>query len=222
MNLLGRWRRYENPLQIEAESEEATVTPGAIAAPATLELPSGPYLSSDAHLWDELRRIDLLIRAQTVRWRLTIGTSKPQHLWGMVHVTDAEVNAYLCSPFMPPHQLPTELCTAVEIYWQMAERLAEAIERRLTQRTPPVRLRLSRLQELFSLSPLERDILLVCLLSELDGRYRRLFGYLQDDASRTRPCVELVLQILQPLVSHPESGRTAFDAGAPLLAPVLT
>jgi SpoVK/Ycf46/Vps4 family AAA+-type ATPase len=67
------------------------------------------------------------------------------------------------------------------------------------------------------LSDFERDILLFCLLSELDSRYRRLFGYLQDDASRTRPTVELALQILYPVAREIAAARSAFDAESPLI-----
>src|SRR5262249_53701076 len=154
----------------------------AFLPPPALVLHTGPYGSNDEHLWDELRRIDLLIRAQTVRWRLTIGASKPQHLWGMVHVTDAEVEAYLRSSFVPPHALPDDLERSLADYWRAAEALAQAIQERRAQTPPHIVLRVDQLQHLFALSGLERDILLVCLLPELDARYRRLFGYLQDDA----------------------------------------
>jgi AAA+ superfamily predicted ATPase len=188
--------------------------------PSLPETPSGPYTSSEEHLWDELRRIDLLVRAQTVRWWLTIAASKPQKWWGMVCVTDAEVEAYLSAPFTLPHELPPEVEGVLADYWRAAETLAQAIRVRLEQTPPHIMLRLVRLRELFglSLNSLARDIPLVCLLPELDGRYRRLFGYLQDDASRTRPMVELVLQILHPVAPHPAAGQAVFDAEAPLLA----
>src|SRR5262245_57388284 len=40
------------------------------------------YASSEEHLWDELRRIDQLVRAQTVRWLYTIGQDKDERSWG--------------------------------------------------------------------------------------------------------------------------------------------
>ena len=59
-----------------------------------------------------------------------------------------------------------------------AEVLAHAIRERRAQTPPHVVLRVDQLQYLFDLTGLKRDILLVCLLSELDARYRRLFSYL--------------------------------------------
>jgi AAA+ superfamily predicted ATPase len=188
-----------------------------IPAP-TPDIAGGRYQDSNEHLWDELERIDQLVRAQTLRWQLTVGANKPENLWGMIHVTELEVSAYLNSPFIPPDRLPDELSSALNPFWQGADALAQAIQARREKTPSAVRLRLDRLRTLFELSDLERDILLVCLLPELDARYRRLYGYLQDDASRTRPSVELVLQILYPTMRQPGASRAAFETGSRLLA----
>lgn len=178
---------------------------------------AGPYASSDEHLWEELRRIDLLIRAQTIRWRLTIAATKPEQLWGMVHVTDAEVDAYLRGEFLPPDFLPSSVVDALKPYWQEAHLLGHVISERERATPPQTMLRLELLTLLCRLSSLERDIVLLCLLPELDGRYRRLFGYLQDDVSRTNPTVELLLQILAPVGSELENGRACFASESPLV-----
>ena len=150
------------------------------------------YGDSDEHLGEELARIDQLVRAQTIRWRAQIAAFKPEHLWGMLHVTDAEVDAYLNSPFTPPADTPGPYLEAV------ASRRDE-IDERLAATPVSVPLRLRRLREAFGLSTVEADVLLVCLLAELDGRYRRLYGYLQDDVSQSSPSVELLLDILRPV-----------------------
>jgi hypothetical protein len=176
-----------------------------------------PYTSSHEHLSDELRRIDFLIRAQTVRWRMTIAASKPEQLWGMVHVTDAEIEAYLQSEFVPPGTVPASLVESLKSYWDEANVLDHTIRRRV-EATPDKRtLRLDRLTALYALSNVERDLLLLCLLPELDGRYRRLLGYLQDDVSRTNPSIELLLQVLAPLLSDIEAGRSCFAAESKLV-----
>lgn len=184
------------------------------ADPAASESGVCGYESSRGHLWHEFERIDQLIRAQTVRWRKTIGASKPAEFWGMVHVTESEVEAFLQSAFLPPNTLPVELESSMAEFWRNAESIAKQITERLA-RTRNTTLRLYRLQTLFRLSDAARDVLLICLLPELESRYRRLFGYLQDDASRTQPSIELVLQILHPL-HLPQFGRSLFDMASPL------
>jgi hypothetical protein len=177
----------------------------------------GPYASSDEHLHDELRRIDLLIRAQTIRWQTTIASTKPEQLWGMVHVTDAEVAAYLQSNFVPPGYLPAPLVASLKAYWHEARQLEHTIRERVAATSAETILRLERLTSRCGLSDLERNILLLCLLAEVDGRYRRLLGYLQDDVSRTNPTVELVLQILSPAMNRLETGRSCFAPESKLI-----
>lgn len=208
----------DDAAQTPEQESQANVDPWPTPPAQPARLLSG-YRSSDEHLWDELCRIEELVRAQTIRWRRTIGGAKPDHLWGMVHVTDDEVDSYLHSWCMLPADLPEEIKQDMQPYWEASEQKAREIALRRMLTDPDVRahLRLDQLTELFDLSDMERDILLVCLLPELDGRYRRLYGYLQDDASRTRPTVELALQILYPVAPSIQAGRDAFDARAPLL-----
>jgi hypothetical protein len=55
---------------------------------------------------------------------------------------------------------------------------------------------LGRMAALYGLSPWDVDALLVALAPELDLRYERLYAYLQDDVTRRRPTVSLVLDLL--------------------------
>ena len=58
--------------------------------------------------------------------------------------------------------------------------------------------RLARLARLFHLGAFEQEALLICLAPELDLRYERLYAYLQDDATKRRPTVDLILRLLSP------------------------
>jgi len=68
----------------------------------------------------------------------------------------------------------------------------------------------------FDLSSLEADILLLCLLPELDLKYERIFAYLQDDVTRKRPGVDLALNLFCSDLPSRLQGRSAFLPDAPL------
>jgi SpoVK/Ycf46/Vps4 family AAA+-type ATPase len=72
----------------------------------------------------------------------------------------------------------------------------ELAQRLLDEEVGPVPARLRRLCDLFELDTFEREALLVCLAPDVDLRYERLYAYLQDDVSRRRPTVDLVLRLL--------------------------
>lgn len=176
-----------------------------------------PYRSSAEHLRDELARVDLLVRAQVVRWRQTFGASKAQQMWGMLHVTDEEIDAYLNSAVAPPDRLPESLLKVLRQYWEAEAEVAALIRAALEAAPDDLTLRLRSLASAFALSDVERDLLLLCLLPEIDSRYRRIFGYLQDDASRTKPPVELLLQMVGPRAESLEAAHDLFAPGRTLL-----
>src|SRR5262249_51091010 len=51
------------------------------------------------------------------------------------------------------------------------------------------------LQQWFALSDFDLDAVVIALAPELDLRYERLYGYLQDDVTRRGPTVDLVLNL---------------------------
>ena len=93
---------------------------------------------------------------------------------------------------------------------EISQRKAESIRR-------GVRLRLDELANLFQLAPIEKDTLLICLAPELDLRYERLYAYLQDDVTKKRPSVDLVLNLVAPSFEAKLAGRQHFTPESPLL-----
>ncbi len=68
------------------------------------------------------------------------------------------------------------------------------------------------------LSGFDLDVVLVALAPEVDLRYERLYAYLQDDVTRRRPTVALVLDLLCGSPEERLARRGRFAASAPLLA----
>ena len=81
-----------------------------------------------------------------------------------------------------------------------------------------IELRLDALQQIFQLNSYEIDVLLICLAIELDLRYERLYAYLQDDVTKKKPSVDLVLNLLQLSAAEKLKGLQSFYEHAPLLS----
>ena len=79
-------------------------------------------------------------------------------------------------------------------------------------------LRLPRLAALYGLDAFETDCLLICLLPELELRYERIYAYLQDDVTKKRPSVDLVLSLLSPTLAAKLDARHHLSSHAPLFA----
>lgn len=170
------------------------------------------YPDSAAHLADELARADLLVRAQVEWFRHDLGAVKPGEHWGLPSVPEAEVDRYLAEGSAAVDAKP--LPEAVRSHLVAAEDAAERIAKRVVASTVP--LRLPELVDTFGLDQYERDVLLLCLLSEVDGQYRRLFGYLADNATVTAPTVDLALRAVAPELAGTGWGRPMFAAARPL------
>ncbi|MFN2189371.1 MAG: hypothetical protein ACK2T3_11450, partial [Candidatus Promineifilaceae bacterium] len=59
-----------------------------------------------------------------------------------------------------------------------------------------IELRLDDLRKSFGLTDIEVEILLTAMAPEVDPGYRKIFAYLQDDVTKKRPSVDLILSLL--------------------------
>ena len=63
----------------------------------------------------------------------------------------------------------------------------------------------------------DRAILLIAIAPELDTRYERVYAFLQDDVTRRRPSVDLILNLLCGTAAEKMERRAHFDAASPLV-----
>ncbi|WP_298432645.1 AAA family ATPase [Geobacter sp.] len=174
------------------------------------------YADGLEQITDELRRLDLLIRSRVHSMRG--GGERGQAPFNGLVISDGEVDELLLRPSLDgsdhsgrsPRQeagRPTEL-----------ERIAGTIAaRRAATRLTGVALPLLRLSQLFRLTPFEEQCLIVALAPELDGKYERLYAYLNDDVTRRLPIAGLVLDLLCATPRERIEARRFFDPRAPLL-----
>ncbi|MFB8062159.1 ATP-binding protein, partial [Kitasatospora purpeofusca] len=81
---------------------------------------------------------------------------------------------------------------------------------------PPPGSPLAVLAARFALAPLDLDLLLVALAPDLDSRFERLYGYLNDDLTRRRPTVGLALELCGQRATA--AARFRLAPSAPLVA----
>jgi hypothetical protein len=81
---------------------------------------------------------------------------------------------------------------------------------------PPGPPRLARLSDRFGLSELDAQLLLVALAPDIDARFERLYGYLNDDVTRRRASIGLALELCG--LPAAGGGRFRFAPAAPLVA----
>jgi hypothetical protein len=171
------------------------------------------YADTFEHLDDELARLDLLIalRSDELAYELAEARDPEAQLARIMAVSRDEVDRLLRPSPQPPPREPVSGRTAVAA---AGGRIARRVAASLVAGIP---LGLPRLARALSLDEFETQAVVVCLAPELRRRYDRLYAYLQDDISRKRPSVDLILDLLCVGERERWRARSRFDEGAPLL-----
>lgn len=76
--------------------------------------------------------------------------------------------------------------------------------------------RWARLTDLLSLRRFERAVLLLALASEVDGKYERVFGYLNNDLTRRLPTRDLAIRLFRLFEGDEARCREMLADGSPL------
>jgi AAA+ superfamily predicted ATPase len=148
------------------------------------------------HLYAELARLDVLIRREVQRWQLA--GQDPGDIYRGLYISDDQAEALLAREAGSNcwHQVllePAEMELYCNAYRQASDLVERISHEAHAQGITP---RFERLADVFNLDCADVDILLICLASNFDLRYERLFGYLHDDLTRKRPSVNLILDLL--------------------------
>ncbi len=173
------------------------------------------FASSLQHILAELERIDLMIRTAVSCARQLQG--EIDEFQGL-YIPEYEVDALLSRPAGLPSWITTPGPPAQAEVRAALNQIAISIGRRKAASTHGgIKLRLDELARLFDLTPFDIDALLICLAPEIDLRYERLYAYLQDDVTKKRPSVDLVLNLLSPSFESKLGQRSRFLPQAPLV-----
>jgi ATP-dependent 26S proteasome regulatory subunit len=173
------------------------------------------FRDSTQHLLAELERIDVLIRAQVERARQVYPPAKDE--FQGLYISEQEIDLLLDKPVGLPlwaqGAAPWDSAAVQSATNRMAAQLETRAARSLEQGVP---LRLAHLARLFQLTRFDLDTLLITLAPSLDTAYERLYAYLQDDVTKKRPSVDLVLNLLRATVEEKFQARLYFQPDHPL------
>ncbi|MFD7425594.1 ATP-binding protein [Streptomyces sp. NPDC059818] len=170
-----------------------TADPPVLAAPGPASRPAPDAVSADfsvegEHLWARIRLIEERVRQAVAARRAA--DPDPDDPYRGQYFTPEAITRILDDPGgldVPAHEP-----------WQ-----------------PPPGSVLEGLAVRFCLSPLDLDLLLIAVAPDLDARFERFYGYLNDDLTRRRPTVGLALELCG--LAGATAARFRLAPGAPLV-----
>ena len=143
------------------------------------------------HLAAELRRLDLLIARRIHVFRCSINEIEARAPSAPTYISDQEVDWLL----QRPHDYTVRDDTVELLDAEISAQEELIAHGTLAGEENGVAFPLLRLAQLFDLSWLEYQIVLLCLAPELRRKYDRIYAYLQDDITRKRPSLDLALDL---------------------------
>ncbi len=150
------------------------------------------YEDSFEHIAAELHKLDLLIQLRVMLLRLETQAAQRAQPSGQSYISHEEVDWLLGQNDQRPDEL-----SEIRLLRQQVDTLQSEINRRVSASLQAdTFLALPQLGHFFSLSPFEVQVLIICLAPELDRKYDKLYAYLQDDVTRKKPSVDLILDLL--------------------------
>jgi hypothetical protein len=160
--------------------------------------------ASLAHLLGRLAVLEAQVRGAVERRR--VDDPVPDDPFRGLYLSDQDVTRLLGQAIPGPAPDPEAVALLGRV-----EGEADAAEQ--AGATPS---RLRRLGHSFCLSPAELGLLLVAVAPDLDSRFERLYGYLNNDVTRRRATVGLALELcgLSPTVA---ATRRSLGPGGPLI-----
>ena len=161
---------------------------------------------ADPSLIHVLRRLELVearVRAAVARRRAT--DPETDDRFRGLYISQVHVDRLLAEKSGPVAPDPGAAKARDEI-----EAAADAAERGGAD------MRLRRLARNFHLDDIDIELLLIAMAPDVDARFERLYGYLQDDVSRRRASVGLGLELCG-LPSSSAYARSRLAPGAPLV-----
>jgi len=175
----------------------------------------GAFASSWEHLAEELRCLDLRLRMLLLTHPPN-QTADPLAAFRGLVVTDTEVSVLLGKNLTAGDSAQRNTEEEQETARELDDIQNVILGRRAAARQAGLFLSLPRLADLFNLTRFEEECLIVCLAPEVDRKYEKLYAYVQNDATRRRPGIDLVLSLLCRNEEEKLGARAAFDSSATL------
>ena len=174
------------------------------------------FQNSLDHLLAEIKRIEMKLQLQVMRLRQE-GNQPGKDEFRGLYISENEIDTITGSPPLTSGDNLTDDSAMATLYRVLGEFEAEIATRKQESLRRGLTLRLHNLERLFHLSAPDLDALLICLMPDLDLKYQRLYAYLQNDATKKSPTVDLVLRLLHQSFPERIAVRLSFSPEATLI-----
>ena len=175
------------------------------------------YQHPKEYLFNELKRLDLILLYHVQKNRRERCAQKTDQFRGL-YISEEEIDSIFGQPggSCSTEASDAEQADMGRIQDAILDKEKEIENRKEKARREGVTFPLDHLSRIFKLNEFERQVLLLTLAPEIHLKYERIYAYLQDNVSKKRPTVDLLLTLLCQSVEEKILQRSRFCHNAPL------
>ena len=164
------------------------------------------YMSSQEHLADELKRLDLLLK---------LNITREEELESEIPHTEAVYTAEEIYSLLDSENTWGQDKSLLEAELaEIDDEIKNGLEASSQQQ---IHLSIPYISKLLNLSKLEEQCIIICIAPELNRKYEKIYGFFQNDMTVKSPSIDLVLKLLTGTEEEKIAARHIFDAQAPLI-----
>lgn len=173
-----------------------------------------PYRDNLENLLSHLSLLDLRLLSEIQRLRLRSDAQEADEFKGMF-VSEDDIERLLSE--MAQTRNGTEGKNFQPLANIIAQKQNEIAERTSASEEAGVTLSIENLRRTFGLCDFELSVVALCIAPEIDIKYETLYSYLQEDVSKRKPTLNLVLSLLCFGVSERVEYRNLLVNSSPLI-----
>ncbi len=170
------------------------------------------YKDNNDHLSDELQKLDLLLRLRVLIFRQKLAELQNDLPDTHLYISHGEIDRLLYHDDSVIKETE-EIKEIRRLILKLCSKIAERVNNSLKQ---GVYLALPQLARIFGLSLFETEVIIVCIAPELNSKYDKIYAYLQDDITRKKPSIDLMLDLLCNSENEKREARAYFHDKASL------
>lgn len=153
------------------------------------------YTNSIEHILDELKLLDIQLNHAKAQFE-AVNKNHEWNKYSGLYVSEEEIDSLLKKKPTNRNHTPDFVSYDNELY-QDKIKLEQVIEQKKKQTLEQgINLSMPKLAQRFHLKSSEVKMLIICLAPEIDSKYEKIYAYLQNDVTKKRPNVELILNLL--------------------------
>jgi len=170
------------------------------------------YTTNNEHIMDECLLMDFIVRSYVRLNRNEINADN--ELMGL-YISEKEISEYLKTPAFNSNISGSRMDKKIP---DMIDDMRREIDRRVeVSKKQGTELRLEKLVEVYNINNFEKNVLILCLLQEIDLKYGVFFAYLNNNITKKRVIVDLVLNLFCNSFNEKQMNMKIFSGESPLV-----